>query len=105
MTLQKMRSSFHLYLNSSIAEIDCISIRESLITGCIPIISKFGVFKERHGLMIDFSDNMDNNLFEKIAEEIVSKMNDINFMESARNQLMLSSTIIDWNNVAKMWLL
>ena len=102
---EKYMSSFHLYLNSSIAEIDCISIRESLITGCIPIISKFGVFKERHGLMIDFSDNMDNNLFEKIAEEIVSKMNDINFMESARNQLMLSSTIIDWNNVAKMWLL
>lgn len=102
---EKYISSFHLYLNNNVAEIDCISIRESLVTGCIPIISKFGVFKERHGLMIDFSDNMDNNMYEMIATDIVSKMNDIKFMEDARNQLMVSSTIIDWYDVAKMWLL
>jgi hypothetical protein len=31
----------------------CISIRESLITGCIPLISNFGVFKERE---LDFQN-------------------------------------------------
>jgi len=46
---EKWRSTFHLYVTDTDAEIDCISIKESLATGCIPLLSKFGVFPEREG--------------------------------------------------------
>ena len=47
---EKWKSSFHLYITDCEGEIDCISIRESLCTGCIPLISKSGVFDKRDGL-------------------------------------------------------
>ena len=72
---EKYLSTFHIYLNNCIGEIDCISIKESLITGCIPIISRFGVFKERHGIQYEW--NPDNDDFcSFIAKDIISKMND-----------------------------
>lgn len=96
---EKYLSTFHLYLNNSIAEIDCISIRESLVTGCIPIISTFGVFKERHGLHYNLDDN-----HELIAIDICNKMKDFNYIENVRNQIMNSDTIVSWEIVAKKWI-
>jgi hypothetical protein len=100
---EKYLSTFHIYLNNSIAEIDCISIKESLITGCIPIISNFGVFKERHGIQYNWEPNNDE-LCSLIAKDIITKMNDFNLINNIRNMLMQSSTIIDWYNVSKLWL-
>jgi hypothetical protein len=100
---EKYQSTFHLYLNNSVAEIDCISIRESLVTGCIPIISNFGVFAERHGLQFPWDPNNDSHC-KLISNDITNKMKDFNFTENARNQLMKSSTIVDWDVIAKTWL-
>jgi hypothetical protein len=100
---EKYTSSFHLYLNNSVAEIDCISIRESLVTGCIPVISRFGVFADRHGIQYDFDPNNDE-LCRSIALDLVGKMRNNLFMENARNQLLQSNTIITWEEVAKQWL-
>jgi hypothetical protein len=99
---EKYMSTFHLYLNNSIAEIDCISIRESLVTGCIPIISNYGVFKERHGLVYNFNSSNDN-ILEAIAQDIVKKMGDDNFIETSQNELKKSDTIISWEQVATVW--
>lgn len=99
---EKYMSTFHLYLNNSIAEIDCISIRESLVTGCIPIISSFGVFKERHGLQYPWDPNNDVQCVQ-IANDLIRKMKDNNFTENARKQLMCSSTIVGWDVIAKKW--
>jgi len=100
---EKYTSSFHLYLNNSVAEIDCISIRESLVTGCIPIISRFGVFADRHGIQYDFDPNNDE-LCRAIALDLVGKMRNNEFMENARKQLLQSGTIVCWEKIAKQWL-
>jgi hypothetical protein len=99
---EKYLSTFHIYFNTSIAEIDCISIRESLITGCIPIISNFGVFKERHGLQYDFeiTDKNCNN----IANDIINNMYNFNFINESRKKLENSNTIISWYEIAKEWI-
>ena len=99
---EKYLSTFHIYLNNSIAEIDCISIRESLITGCIPIISNFGVFNERHGIQYNFdiSDKNCNN----IANDIINKMYNFNFINESREKLLNSSTIISWYEIAQEWI-
>ena len=43
---EKYMSSFELYVSNIINEVDCISIRESILAGCIPLIANFGVFTE-----------------------------------------------------------
>lgn len=100
---EKYTSTFHLYLSNTSAEIDCISIRESLLTGCIPIISKYGVFENRHGIQYIW-DPTNKELGKMIANDIVNKMNDNIFIENAQKQLLGSNTIIDWSDIAKQWL-
>jgi hypothetical protein len=100
---EKYLSTFHLYLNNSIGEIDCISIKESLITGCIPIISNFGVFAERDGIHLDWNPN-DKQLCENAINTILLYMNNNELLEKTRNNLIKSSTIIDWLYVANQWL-
>lgn len=103
---EKYKSTFHLYLNNSIAEIDCISIRESLVTGCIPVISSFGVFGERDGMQYNYNENSQNYIeqLDKISDDIISKMKNKVYTDTASKQLKKSKTIIDWYFVAKAWL-
>lgn len=100
---EKYLSTFHLYINNSISEIDCISIKESLVTGCIPIISNFGVFKERDGLHYNWNSN-DEELCKYIANDIILKMNDMNYIINYRNNIINSDTIISWYSIANKWL-
>lgn len=98
---EKHLSSFHLYLSSSPSETDCISVRESLVAGCIPILSNFGVFKSRHGFHFDMVTNQDIlNVGHKILELL--QMDD-ELLENRRIMLMKSNTIISWENVADQW--
>ena len=99
---EKYLSTFHMYLSDSIAEIDCISVRESLITGCIPIISKFGVFENRHGIQYNW-DPTNKLLCKAVAENIIKEMNEFEYIELARKQLINSTTIVSWKTVADSW--
>ena len=100
---EKYLSTFHLYINNSIAEIDCISIKESLITGCIPIISNFGVFKERHGIQFNWDPN-NNELCQQVANNIIIHMHNFDNINNIRNNIKKSNLIIDWFDIAKLWL-
>jgi hypothetical protein len=100
---EKYLSTFHLYINNSEAEIDCISIKESLVTGCIPILSNFGVYNERDGIHLPWEPENDT-LCDIIAEEIINKMNDTRFVEDEREKCKKSDTIIRWSVIAKKWL-
>ena len=66
---EKYKSNFHIYLTKTGAETDCISIRESLVTGCIPIISNYGVFEERDGIKFKV-ELEDSTSYIKIAKRI-----------------------------------
>jgi hypothetical protein len=35
------------------SKIDCITVRESLVAGCIPLLAKHGVFLERDGVHLE----------------------------------------------------
>jgi hypothetical protein len=99
---EKYLSSFQLYVTNTIAEIDCISIRESLITGCIPLISTFGVFNEREGIHFDLVENED--CMKNIAISIVNLLKDQKQMDSLRDVFKKSPSILDWNDIAEMHL-
>jgi hypothetical protein len=104
---EKYNSTFHIYITLTDAEIDCISIRESLVTGCIPIIYNHGVFEERDGIKYDLPLIINNNISvencEKIANDIVSKMKNFELINNMRTLLSSSNTISSWEESAKSW--
>uniref|UniRef100_A0A6C0DAE8 Glycosyltransferase 2-like domain-containing protein n=1 Tax=viral metagenome TaxID=1070528 RepID=A0A6C0DAE8_9ZZZZ len=95
---EKYMSSFQLYITNTIAEIDCISIRESLVTGCIPLISNFGVFSEREGIHFNLVENQEE--MKNIALNIVKLLKDQKQLNILREVFKNSKTILDWANIA-----
>jgi hypothetical protein len=95
-------SGFHLYLSTSDAEIDCISVRESLITGAIPILTTYGVFKERDGIHFDSAD-WNPMAYQNTARKLVEIMRDPS-IHGLRQQLKTSKSITTWKEIAGQWL-
>jgi hypothetical protein len=98
---EKWKSSFHLYITDCEGEIDCISIRESLVTGCVPLISNTGVFKNRDGLHFNLVKNQE--CYQQIAQGICNLLTKPDFIEIARKQFKNSESVIEWKTVAEKW--
>jgi hypothetical protein len=111
---QKAKSGFHLYVSNSETEIDCISVRESLLCGAIPVLSNDYVFPERDGIHITGSTGLAgsagsqgiaNELTYKRAASVVigSLKRGTEYIEKMREDLKKSKTIISWEDVSKRW--
>lgn len=100
---EKHLSTFHLYYTDSLSEIDCITIRESLVAGCIPIISNINVFKYRDGIHISWLPNLPDFNYQ-VACGIVELIHNENLQNDLRERLKKSSTIVSWKEVADTWL-
>lgn len=98
--MEKFLSTFHVYLCTA-PEIDCISVRESAMAGCIPILTNNYVFRERYGIKIDGDPN---NEATQIAA--VDRILSLSYSEIAllRREGLKSPTIIDWDEIAARWL-
>jgi hypothetical protein len=99
---EKQKSTFHLYITDCIGETDCISIRESLVAGCIPLISNSGVFKNRDGLRFNLDKTPEG--YKNIAIGILNVLQKPEFLDIARQQFSLSKTICSWKDVAEQWI-
>jgi hypothetical protein len=100
---EKHLSSFHLYTTNTPIEIDCISIRESLAAGCIPLISNFGVFKDREGVHFDLEEG-NVKTYQAIALKTLNLMHNGNKLIEYRERIKKSSLLIEWDNIAEKWL-
>ncbi|AAV50467.1 putative glycosyltransferase [Acanthamoeba castellanii mimivirus] len=100
---EKHMSNFHFYYSDYPGETDCITIKESLVAGCIPIISDFGVFKERHGVHLKWLPNT-ADFNQNIAHIVIELLHDTNIQEQLRKELVNSSTIISWEKIANEWI-
>ena len=100
---EKHLSTFQFYYTDTLAEIDCISIRESLVAGCIPIISDIHVFKYRDGIHIKWLPNI-ADFNNQIACGIVELMHDEKAHTELRQKYYKSNTIMSWEQVAAEWL-
>ena len=100
---EKYMSGFQLYVSNTQIEIDCISIRESLVTGCIPLLSNFGVFKDREGLHFELNDK-DQKCYENIAVKILQLLKNPDQLNMYRDKIKKSDLIVNWNQVANEWL-
>jgi glycosyltransferase involved in cell wall biosynthesis len=100
---EKWQSTYHLYVTDTDREIDCISIRESLVSGCIPLVSDFGVFAKREGLRFKL-DRANNQSYLQIAQGILNLLPKQDFIYMCRNKFKESPTITTWKQTAEQWL-
>jgi hypothetical protein len=104
---EKQKSSFHIYLTDSPSEIDCISVRESALLGCIPLITRENVFNERIGKFFKM-DRQNNEIesYKDIANDIVNMINDEKYTDNIRNELQEQALKVEpsWNTVANEWI-
>lgn len=98
---EKYMSNFHLYISETTAEIDCISIRESLITGAIPLLSNFGLFKDRAGIHFDITDQKS---YQMIGLQLAQLLQKQDTLQAYREELKKSPLIVDWARIAQAWL-
>ena len=102
----KHKCMFHLYPSTSDTETDCISIRESLLSGCIPLISNEGVFNERSGIHYDIDFN-NNDSLKNVGTQI--GLLSMNMTIEKYNEIIVNMTntcdnIYDWDYAGKKWI-
>lgn len=97
----KSKSGFHLYFSKTFAETDCISIKESFASGCIPVLSTYGVFRERNGIHVK-GDPSTKEAQENMAKVVACLMQNQDVLEAERKNIA-SIEIQDWEKTAKMW--
>ncbi len=100
---EKHMSNFHFYYTDSLGEIDCISIRESLVAGCIPILSDINLFKYRDGIHVTWLPNIED-YNRQIATGLVEVMHNDKLQAELRTALSKSATIINWRECALQWI-
>lgn len=101
----KYKCGFHLYYTATTAEIDCISIRESALCGCIPILSHHSVFAERPGIHYkgNPTSGPDHVQIAKVFHDQVSKMSEAE-VQDMRKKCVESDFGFDWDVSARRWL-
>jgi len=99
---EKYLSCFELYISNIINEVDCVSIRESVVAGCIPLLANFGVFLERDGYKFDMNHE-DSKIMQRNALHILKMMKDQNALNYAREDFKRTCrTILSWQQVAEL---
>ena len=94
---EKLKAEYHLYFTNCDQEIDCISIKESHLLGCIPIISNQGVFKERTGAHYNFDVNNPEQTYTDFANNLITDIKNNNV------KIDVIEDIQKWNKVANIW--
>ena len=89
---EKHLSDFHIYISNIVNEVDCQTIKESIIAGCIPLTVNFGVFAETEGIKY-LMNHEDKKIMQKCALEILKLSKDIDKLDEIRSNFINSPTI------------
>jgi glycosyltransferase involved in cell wall biosynthesis len=99
---KKAISSIHYY-TTDFEEIDCISVRESALVGCIPVTTDYAALKEKpYGVKIP-GDPRSRETQEKAAEEII-KLLIKGIPDNTRNDAIVLASKESWKEVADQWI-
>ena len=98
---EKHLSEFHIYIANIVNEVECQTIKESIIAGCIPLTVNFGVFMETEGIKYTMNHE-DSKIMQKCALEILKLSKDINKLDEIRNNFKNSPTIQTLDNYCEV---
>jgi len=89
---EKHLSTFELFITNYINDVDNISIRESVVYGCIPLIANCGFYKETQGIKYDMN-HTDPKVMKKIALFILK------LMKENTNNISFNKDYLTWDQV------
>lgn len=101
---KKQECAIHYYLGNR-DEVDCISVKESVLMGLIPVTSNNNVFTERnYCLKVDGQVEDPNTHFR--ANDIIAKLiNDDSFYDESLEQInKYKNTVETWEQIAQKWI-
>jgi len=101
---QKAVSGFHLYVSNSETEIDCISVRESLLCGSIPVLGKDYVFKEREGIHVTGSTKEVSTYIRAANVVLDTLKKGPAYLDALREKFKKSPTIVSWETISDKWI-
>lgn len=103
---EKQRAMFHLYPTNCVSEICCISLKESMASGCIPIISDVNIFSTFAGAHIKWDVGMsEEDYYKRVGESVLDllKMSDEE-LKDLSEAMKKNEMIKSWEQVAKLWI-
>lgn len=96
-TREKYLSKYDLSISLNVFDVDNMYIRESIVSGCIPIISNTGVYKNMEGHKINFYGDCGF-----VAINIIKLLKNNESIEKIiTNRFSIQD---DWENISKKWL-
>lgn len=100
---EKATASIHYY-GCTYEEIDCISVRESSLIGCVPVTTDFSVFKEKPYCVTVPGEPTAPKTQEALADKIVYLLQNKDKLESIRQKNKQLAKHETWDNIASLWL-
>lgn len=100
----KRNSGIHFY-PSTHGETDCISIKESALAGCLPIVSSLPLFEERPYTLRIPGNPQEYQTHRKAAAKVINLINSRQAFEEAHQQMREHlGKIKNWETVGQSWL-
>lgn len=101
--LFRIRESFrvHCYPDCH-SETDCLSVKESILAGCVPVVSKNCVFTTDERQYVQRIDQGDHRA---MAEEVLKLLHDDQYFQNVQQRLHQKATeqVLDWDRVVQLW--
>lgn len=100
---EKLTAAIHYY-GCTFPEIDCNSIRESAVVGCVPVTTEYAVFSEKLYCVKTSGNPYEPEVQEALAYQIVELLRNQERLESIRQEFQRIAKYETWDNIAKLWL-
>ena len=100
---EKSTSAIHYY-GATYPEIDCISVRESALVGCIPVTTDFAALAEKPYCVKVSGEPSDRLTQEAVAEKVVELLKNPQQLESLRQKFHELAKAETWDRIAPLWL-
>ncbi len=100
---EKSTSVIHYY-GCSYGEIDCISLRESAMLGCVPVTTNYAAIKEKDYCIKVDGDPQAKETQEALAYRIVELLKNPQELETIREEIQEKVKNETWEQVAPLWL-
>ena len=98
--MEQLKSNFHLYYTNNLNIIDNISIKESSLNGCIPILSQLS---ELSGIHLPGNPDDVNDMIQA-AETLVTMIKNDEKIKEIRQEIVSNKQLYSWEDTANQWM-
>ncbi len=100
---EKLTASIHYYA-CTYPEVDCISVRESAMVGCVPVTTDFAVFKEKDYCVRVSGEPSAQETQEAVAYRIIDLLKEENELSALRTHFKDLAKQETWQKISSVWL-